>query len=377
MSVFIKGFQVFLLGLFVITISACSSTPKEDEGYKGIYDAKTTSDYSLEVPPDLVSPSVSNALVIPGVANSGASFSEYSSSSPVSASSSVLPRSTSGARFVRDGGLFWLEIEANPDEVWQQVRAFFMDLGFSFVTESPVNGLLETNWLENRFDVPTGWIASMLGGLFSTGMMDKYRIRLERSDKDDNVSLLFITHQGLKEHSAGGYYAETELVIKWLPRESDPELEAEMLQRFLVFRGIAKAQARQIVSKGKNIERAKLVKADDNSYVIEVNEIFPRTWRRISIALDRMGLVVEDRDRSKGIYYIKTTEGFVQGDHHEPGWFESLFASKTEQLQIAQFQLKVDDLDNITRVTILNAVDEQDKSKTGLFILEELKAHLN
>jgi len=376
MSVFTKSYQIILLGLFVVTISACSSTPKEDEGYKGIYDAKTTSDYSLDVPPDLVSPSVSNALVIPGVANSGASFSEYSNTNTASTSSRVLPKTTSGVRFVRDGGLFWLEINSAPDDVWQQVRTFFMDLGFSFVTESPVNGLLETNWLENRSDVPTGWVASMLGGLFSTGKMDKYRIRLERSDKD-NVSLLFITHQGLEEQSAGGYYAETELVIKWLPRESDPELEAEMLQRFLVFRGVAKARAKQIVSKKKKVERAKLIKgSDDSSYALEVSEIFPRTWRRISIALDRMGLVVEDRDRSKGLYYIKTTEAFVHGDNHEPGWFESLFASKTEQLKIAQLQLKVDDLGDTTRITILNDADEQDKSKTGLFILEKLKTHL-
>ncbi len=376
MSVFTKSYQIFLLGLFLVAISACSSTPKEDEGYKGIYDAKTTTDYSLEVPPDLASPSVSNALVIPGVANSGSSFSEYSNTGPASSSSRVLPKTTSGVRFVRDGGAFWLEINSAPDDVWRQVRAFFMDLGFSFITESPVNGLLETDWLENRSEVPVGWVASMIGKLFSTGVMDKYRIRLERTDKD-NVSLLFITHQGLEEQSSGDAFSETELVVKWLPRESDPELEAEMLQRFLVFRGVAKAQAKQIVSKKKAIERAKLIKGEDkNSYTLEVDEIFPRTWRRISIALDRMGLVVEDRDRSKGLYYIKTTEAFVHGDNHEPGWFDSLFSSKSGQLKIAQFLLKVDDLDNKSRITILNDEGDQDKSKTGLFVLEKLKAHL-
>ncbi len=376
MSVFTKSYQIFLLGLFLVAISGCSSTPKEDEGYKGIYDAKTTSDYSLEVPPDLASPSVSNALVIPGVANSEASFSEYSNTNPGLSSNRVLPRTSSGTRFVRDGDLLWLEINSEPDVVWQQVRTFFMNLGFSFVTESPVNGVLETDWLENRSDVPTGWIASMIGKFFSTGIMDKYRIRLERTDKD-NVTLLFITHQGLEEQSSGDSFAETELVIKWLPRGSDPELEAEMLQRFLVYRGVEKTQARQMVSKEKSPERAKLVKGDDdNSYTLEVNEIFPRTWRRISIALDRMGLVVEDRDRSKGLYYIKTTEAFVHGDNHEPGWFDSLFSSKSGQLKIAPFQLKVDDLDNKSRITILNNEGEQDKSKTGLFVLEKLKAHL-
>ncbi len=35
------------------------------------------------------------------------------------------------------------------------------------------------------------------------------------------------------------------------------------------------------------------------------SEGFDRTWRLLGSALDHLGLLIEDRDRSKGIYYIK------------------------------------------------------------------------
>ena len=374
MSVVIKSCNILLVGLFVFTISACSSTSEIDEDYKGVYNTKKSSRGSLEVPPDLAAPDSSNALSIPSLSGTGANFSEYSNLGEGSANN-VLPKSSAGIRFVREGRSFWLEIESKPDEIWRQTRSFFMDLGFSFVRENPVNGLIETEWLENRLDVPTGWFSSLLGGLFSTGLMDKYRIRIERSDKD-NVSLLFITHQGLKEVSYGNF-SETDYSIKWQPRESDPELEAEMLQRFLVFRGVAKAHAKQLTSQKKDIEIAKLVKDQSGvNSVIEVSEIFPRTWRRISIALDRMGIVVEDRNRSKGLYYIKTTEDFIKGDAEDKSWLESIFGSNEKQLKIAQYQLSVDDLENKTLISILSSSGEQDNSKTGYFILKKLQSQL-
>ena len=374
MSVVSKSCNALLVGLFVFVLSACSSTTVVDDDYKGVYKTKKSSKHSLEVPPDLVAPDSSNALSIPSLSGTGANFSDYSNLGAGSGNN-VLPKSSAGTRFVRDGRSFWLEIESKPDEIWQQVRSFFMDLGFSFVRENPVNGLIETNWLENRVDVPTGWLSSLLGGLFSTGLMDKYRIRIEHSDKD-NVILLFITHQGLKEVSYGNW-SESDYSLKWQPRDSDSELEAEMLQRFLVFRGVAKAQAKQLTSQKKNIEVAKLVKDKSGvNTIVEVNEIFPRTWRRISIALDRMGLVVEDRNRSKGIYYIKTTEDFIKGDAEDKSWLESIFSSKDEQLKIEQFQLIVDDVENKTIIGILNGNGEKDNSKTGYFVLKKLQAQL-
>lgn len=374
MSVVINIFKVLFVGTFVFTISACSSTSVNDDGYKGVYNEKKKVEHTLEVPPDLAAPDSLNALRIPSLSNTGTNYSDYSNLN-LDGTSNVLPKSSSGVRFVREGRSFWLETDSSVGDLWSQSRSFFMDLGFTFASASPVNGIMETEWLENRFDIPTGWFASLLSGLYSTGLMDKYRIRIERGETD-NMSLLFITHQGLKEKSYGDW-SETAVSVNWEARDSDPELEAEMLQRFLVFRGIAKANAKQLISQKKNIEMAKLVKDKSGKvFSVEVNEIFPRTWRRISIAMDRMGLIVEDRNRSKGIYYIKTTEDFIKDDSGDKSWLESLFGSDDASLVISQFQLSVDDVENKTIISVLNASGEQDTSQTGYFILKKLQSQL-
>ncbi|HST00916.1 MAG TPA: outer membrane protein assembly factor BamC, partial [Usitatibacter sp.] len=36
-----------------------------------------------------------------------------------------------------------------------------------------------------------------------------------------------------------------------------------------------------------------------------MNDSFDRAWRRVGLALDRVGFTVEDRDRSKGLFYVR------------------------------------------------------------------------
>jgi len=38
---------------------------------------------------------------------------------------------------------------------------------------------------------------------------------------------------------------------------------------------------------------------------VQVDESFDRAWRRVGLALDRAGFTVEDRDRSRGVYFVR------------------------------------------------------------------------
>jgi outer membrane protein assembly factor BamC len=38
--------------------------------------------------------------------------------------------------------------------------------------------------------------------------------------------------------------------------------------------------------------------------VIQINEPFDRSWRRVGLALESAHIVVSDKDRSKGIYFV-------------------------------------------------------------------------
>jgi outer membrane protein assembly factor BamC len=54
--------------------------------------------------------------------------------------------------------------------------------------------------------------------------------------------------------------------------------------------------------------RASLSKSNDGTLSLAVNDEFDRAWRRVGLALDRVGFVVEDKNRANGIYFVRYTD---------------------------------------------------------------------
>lgn len=69
----------------------------------------------------------------------------------------------------------------------------------------------------------------------------------------------------------------------------------------------------------------KLLDRADGSKSILIAEPFDRCWLRVSQALDRAAIVVDDKDRSKGLLYLKggNSQLSVQAKAAEPGKAES------------------------------------------------------
>src|SRR6185369_11096315 len=88
----------------------------------------------------------------------------------------------------------------------------------------------------------------------------------------------------------------------------DPDLEAEMLRRLMARFGVKQERAKAEVAQSAKVQtpaRATLIKGQKGGTVLSVNDQFDRAWRRIGLALDRVGFTVEDRDRSNGIYFVR------------------------------------------------------------------------
>ena len=54
-----------------------------------------------------------------------------------------------------------------------------------------------------------------------------------------------------------------------------------------------------------NQKRAEIKKEADGSSFLEIQDPFDRAWRRVGLALDIIGFIIEDKDRSNGIYFVK------------------------------------------------------------------------
>ncbi|HKK05301.1 MAG TPA: outer membrane protein assembly factor BamC [Gammaproteobacteria bacterium] len=335
----------------------------------------------LDMPPDLSLSPGGSETDVPQIAPRQATFSNYMGQEKDAAgeqtggtkeSSAALSGGLPGVHMKRDGAIRWLVVDAKAAALWPHLKDFFQRQGFKIAVSEPKLGVMETNWREQKAEVNDGFFSRIFQKLNSTGLRDKYRVRLEPA-KDPDKTLVFITHRGLKEvafDDTGGEHIST----AWQTRPSDPELEAEMTERFLVYLGASKPQAKQVVAEaGPAVSRAKVTQVDGH-LSLEVSEVFARTWRRTGLALDRLGVTVEDRDRSNGLYYIRLPKDFFK--EKDKGWLASLFGGDKQKTPPQKFQLRIADHGATTAVQVLSKDGEADDSQVARHILDRLQTYL-
>ncbi|MBT8419440.1 MAG: outer membrane protein assembly factor BamC [Gammaproteobacteria bacterium] len=322
-----------LLIIASLSLSACGGIKEtiDDKFKNDAADYKTSRELPpLEAPPGLILPSGTGSLEVPSTGSM--TYSEYASSKKGTrhtTNGTVLPEFRD-VRVVRDGDSRWLVVKGNPDQVWSKVRDFWLESGFLLKREEPAIGIMETDWAENRADIPTGFIRSLLGKfadtIYSSSTRDKFRVRLERG-REKGTTELYLSHHGAEEVTQGENFV-------WQPRASDPELEAEILNRMIVSFGITKERARAMLAEGKDsgVDRADLIQGKKGTTpALSVHEEFSRAWRRTGLALDRIGFTVEDRDRSRGLFYVRYVDPLRDTDE-EKGWLSKLkFWGKDEK----------------------------------------------
>ena len=69
--------------------------------------------------------------------------------------------------------------------------------------------------------------------------------------------------------------------------------------------GVAEQKSKEIIAQGVTLKRAEVIKEADGSATLKLNDAFDRAWRRVGLALDRVGFVIEDKDRSNGIFFVR------------------------------------------------------------------------
>jgi outer membrane protein assembly factor BamC len=387
----------FLPGLCVVALlTGCSGTidqaiddvlPKREASYKS-----SRSLPPLEIPPDLSGATLNDTLQVPqGGAAGGAgsaTYSQYTSATQQVAAvgnTGVLPN-LANARVERSGDKRWLVVDASPAQVWSQVRDFWLAQGFLIEMEDPSIGIMETDWAEQRAPVRGGFIRGMLdkmsNAFYGIATRDKYRTRLERAA--DGGTEIYVSHRGAEEviAEAASSLPSADRTRSWQPRASDPELEAEMLTRLMVSFGTEEQAAEQRVAGSEPRRERAQMQRDGGGSVLTLNESFSRAWRRTGLALDRVGFTVEDRDRSRGLYFVRYVdpEKDVKGQQ-QSGFFSKLafWRDKTRDTSKDAYLISLiggrDDSGD-TQVVVLNKEGEREASDTADRILSLLHDEL-
>jgi outer membrane protein assembly factor BamC len=159
----------------------------------------------------------------------------------------------------------------------------------------------------------------------------------------------------------------------WEPRPRDPQLEAEMLRRIMLYLGAADERARaQLAAQGqREAPRSQLINTTTGAE-LRIDEQFSRAWRLVGLALDRVGFAVEDRDRSAGIYYVRYND--PSRETEDKGWLSNLaFWSDDDIDKVNRYQVQVGSSGDMTIVRVANEQGEPDSSLTAVRILTLLQ----
>ncbi|CAG0994620.1 hypothetical protein BURK1_02458 [Burkholderiales bacterium] len=354
-----------------LALSGCESlqlTKRID--YKSTSNAPT-----LELPPDLTTPryddrySVSTASGLAAQQAGGA------------ARKSEILATVPDARVARAGNERWLVVKSTPEQAWNLTRQFWNETGFVLAVEQPALGVMETDWAENRAEIPADALRRAIGQFadifYTTYKRDKFRSRIERGTEPGTVEI-FVSHRGMEQVPTAKIDNSSPAAFAWALMPPNPDLEAEMLTRLMVRFGTAEPQAVAAVAQAAaQPERARVERGNDGVPRLVVDETFDRAWRRVGLALDRSGFTVVDRDRSGGVYYVRYADPDAEIGRKDQGWLARLmFWRKDEGEKPEQYRIAVVESAPRSLVTVQDPKGAPDKTAASDRILALLKDQL-
>ncbi len=375
----------WLLVAALCALTGCSSVGEMLEPDKIDYKSagKANKGTKLEVPPDLTQVRSEGRYSVGDNPTGTATASTYNAQRPAGTTNTVTPAKVApevspvaDVRVVRDGNQRWLIVKQTPEQLWPRIKEFWQESGFLLAIETPEAGVMETDWAENRAKIPQDFIRNTIGkvfdSLYSTGERDKFRTRLERTA--DGSTEIYISHRGAQDVLTG----QQKDRAMWTGRPADPELEAEFLGRLMARLGSDVKIAKAAVTEAKAApQRARMAKDALGNHVV-VEESFDRAWRRVGLALDRVGFTVEDRDRARGLYFVRYVDQKSDAEKKagESGFFSRLFSSKDDKKQAQRYRILVNTSGEATRVSVQNEQGEAEAGSTGDRILALLSDQL-
>jgi len=372
--------RLALAALVGVALAGCESSGVSLS--KKIDYKSTSSAPSLELPPDLTTPQYDDRYTVTtasGLAAQGATRPR--------GSETIAPNATAEARVVRGGTERWLVVRTTAENAWNVTRQFWTDTGFVLAVEQPTLGVMETDWAENRAELPPDFIRDSIGKVadifYTTYKRDKFRTRIERGSETGTVEV-YVSHRGMEQVPTAmqGEGKVTPAAFAWAVMPPNPGLEAEMLTRLMMRFGATAPQAAQSLQaaapgSATSPDRARLEKAADGVNRLVVDDSFDRAWRRVGLALDRIGFTVVDRDRSKGVYFVRYANPDLDGGKKDTGFLSKLmFWKENAPDKPEQYRIAVAQADPRSLVTVEDPNGAPDKSTAGEKILGLLKDQL-
>jgi len=327
--------------LLSAALTACGSLPALDEVVPD-----NTQEYRkaetmppLDVPPDLSTARINDDIA--GNQNSTATYSEFeeAASNPLVSKYNITPEtkpSLSG-----DGEKRHLMVPGDREAVWQNLLDFWSQKGIEIKRKDKRIGLMDT----------------------VSGSDDyAYRLKLERGDT---------TKQSLVYVGVAGF-------------EANPQKNEAMLRQIAEFLGglhqekQAEIKAQQQSQPHVSTVTATIVDETGGHQAILVDQDFSNVWRQVGRVLDSKGFAVEDRDRSRGTYFVHYLDPFNEAEQDEEGMLSKLafWKDDAEKSPEEYYYIKLISDAASTKIIILDAEEVRTSSDTAKRLLSLIQEQL-
>lgn len=304
----IIALTIFLNGCF--SLGDKEENTSTELGQKNInyYADKTVS--SLEIPPDLTKPSSENALKLSEYVNDiEEDVISFSDKDKNLGKTNIMVKSAN-IEVIKSGNRKWLVVNKKPEVVWGLSKSFLKSNNFNIKKINKKIGLMETDFLENKADIPgqsLGVIRSMFKKAFKARYalptVDKYRIRIEPI-KNGNSSEVYLSLSSMEE-VVTNQGSDSENTI-WQSKVKDQTLEDEMLYRLMVYLGSDSTVAREKILTTKKQQKinVELLKGIGGYAKLQFSLNKDETWESVGWALDELKIDIEDKDVKENSYYV-------------------------------------------------------------------------
>jgi len=316
---------------------------------------------SLEIPPDLTSPSYENSFRLNDYVNNVDSNTiNLTNKESETVSNEKILNIKSDISVMKSGSRRWLVVDKDPDLIWDLSKQFLKEKGFVIKKIDKKIGVMETDYLENKPVIP-GKSLGVIRSLFASSIdnvsytlpsVDKYKIRIEPIESGSK-SEVHLSISSMKEVVKNSGNVESTI---WQEKEKDVSLETEMLYLLMVYLGGESAEAREKIINAKETE--KIIVTLSNSFngykKLTFKQNILDTWDNLAWALLELNIQVEDKDIKEKAFYIKAV-----GD--DIGLMSKLLG--TEAIS-QQYQISLKEIDKSTTEIYFNDLEEKNESST-------------
>lgn len=289
----------------------------------------------LAIPPDLSVQAIRDNRA--GSSDNATTYSEYQAQASPPPTATEATKLAAKPRLKGHGERRRLVVPASQAKAWERIRRFWLKQGAKIKAADSRFGLMK---------------------IVDSAGRNGYRVHIEPG-KTPRTAIIYLE-----------------------PYTGNPDSgqEAAVLRQLADFLGALPARdlARARQSTSPAASRGSQIRMLNGGAALQMEQHFPRAWRRIGQVLEEKGFAVKDRNRSQGVYYIRYDDPFASPSEEDSGWFSALafWEETADKSENNRYRIKLIPDGPVTRVVILDAQGRREESETAKRLISLLSEQL-